>query len=217
MAYFNHMFCFSKWCSKYQIVWLGKKGLDAADARNRLVQRAMDENCSHILFIDGDHLLPVEMLNCLWETKDEAMVSGLVCKKGEGYQQVGYQKINGKYYPVDLPLDGRLYEVRVCAFGCTLINLDCLKKLEEPYFRDTCVDIGDGKKFNFRSDINLCEAFVEKGMKCWIDTRVLIGHMGMDKVVYPQTADAMNMADKVLRKSEDIGKNGQGYYYASEL
>lgn len=186
-VYFNHMHCVSKWAKEYELVFVGKKGLGAAQARNAIIERCFKQECSHAFFLDGDHFVHVDSLPYLLETKDAAMVSGVICKKGEDFQQVAWEihEVEGKdqYFQVTLPLDGLIYQVSVCAFGCTLVNLSMLKKLKKPYFRDTCVD-----GINIRSDVNLCCAFRDIGEKVWVDTRVLVGHRGKSRIIYPQNA-----------------------------
>ncbi len=219
-VYFNHLYCMSTWSKKYDLVYCGKKGLDAATARNSLVARAEEHDCTHMLFIDADHLMPVEALDCFMEIvgatsleNDEAMVSGLVCKRGEGFQQVGFQKIGAAYSPVTLPLDGKVYQVAICAFGCTLINMRKLQKLRKPYFRDICRQTPNGELYNFRSDIILCESFADIGERCWIDTRVLVGHHGIDEEVWPQNARQFAMLEELQRDCTKLQKGMEGFYY----
>jgi hypothetical protein len=138
-SYFNHIYCVARWAQKYDLIFVGKGGLDAASARNGIVERAISHKCTHAFFLDEDHLVPVQTLDYLWETADEAIVSGVVCKKGEEYQQICWEVRDDKdglqYFAVTLPLDGRVYQVNACAFGCTLINLEKLQKLKKPWFR----------------------------------------------------------------------------------
>jgi len=221
-VYFNHLYCAAHWGREYDLVFIGKAGLDAARARNAIIERCFEKKCSHVLFLDGDHFVPVEALSFLLETGDEAMVSGLVNKKGENFQQVCWliKEIDDKeqFFQMDLPLDGQVHEVSVCAFGCTLINLKKLKKLKKPYFRDTCVDKDDGGVFsNIRSDINLCRAFKDIGEEIWVDTRVLVGHKGVPTVVYPQSA---KLFDKLKAIEVEMSKLSEGqvgkYYYPGD-
>jgi len=217
-VYFNHLYCAAHWGQKYDLRFVGKCGLSAARARNSIIQRAIDFGCTHALFIDGDHMIPVETLEFLLETGDQAMVSGLVCKRGENFQQVAWEvrsvKGHDQYYMVTLPMDGRVYEVNVCAFGCTLINLEKLKKLKKPYFRDTCVPGKDGEEpTNIRSDVNLCLAFREIGENVWIDTRVLIGHLGIAQVVYPQSASLLEKLKSIELETSKLREGQQGVYY----
>lgn len=217
-VYFNHLWCVSHWARKYELVFVGKSGLSAAKARNALIERCFEKGCTHALFLDGDHLVPSETLDFLLETGiDNAMVAGVVCKKGEQFQQICWEihEVNKKeqFFAVRLPLDGRVYEVSVCAFGCTLINLAMLKKLKKPYFRDTCEPDANGDITNIRSDINLCRAFTANGEKIWVDTRVLVGHMGVSSIVYPQNAE---LFDKLKSFELDLSKlrqDQQGIYY----
>jgi len=210
-VYLNHLWCIAEWSRKYDLKFLGKKGLDAATARNAIIDMAIREKCEYAFVMDADHLFPLEALDILLEHKDEAMVSGLVCKKGENFQQVGWVMKDGKYYGVMLPIDGKAYDVGVCAFGCTLINLAKIQKLKKPYFRDT---YDDATKTNVRSDVNLSHMFRDIGEKVWIDTKLLVGHTGMESVVYPQNAELFEKL-KVLECENIKLKHGQqGVYYA---
>ena len=116
-VYFNHLWCTSKWNKDFDLVFVGKGGLNAVEARNGMIERCLEQNVSHAFFIDGDHYFPSNALKLLWEEKDEAIVSGLVCKRGEMFQQVGWVVDTDKmYHTLELPLDGKLYEVAICAF-----------------------------------------------------------------------------------------------------
>lgn len=213
-VYFNHTWCMSHWMQKYDMVFCGKKGLDAATARNALAERAIEYGCTHMFFMDADHLFPLETLDCLTELEDEAMVSGLVCKRGEDFQQVGFvQTKEGMYQPIDLPFDGRQYQVSVCAFGCTLVSMHHLLKLKKPFFRDLCRKTPSGEDYNFRSDIILCERFNEIGEKCFVDTRVLIGHHGIDSEVYPQSAKEMARSLQTLQGARKLKRGEEGFFY----
>ena len=212
-VYFNHLFCAAKWAKKYDLVFIGKSGLGAATAREGIIDLALKEKCTHAFFLDGDHLISASALDYLLECKDEAMVSGIVCKKGESFQQVSWEikkddKGNNQWYAVTLPLDGKVYEVSVCAFGCTLINLEKLQKLKRPYFRDTCEN-GD----NIRSDVNLCLMFKDIGEKMFVDTRVLVGHLGVKLPVYPQSSEHMVHLVKMAMDSRKLREGQIGDYY----
>ncbi len=213
-CYFNHMYCIAHWSRGYDLVLMGRRGLDAATARNQLVDKCIESGCTHVFFMDGDHIFPIETLDCLTQLSNEAMVSGLVCKRGEGYAQVAFQKKENRYMQVDLPLDGRQYEVAVCAFGCTLINLTEIQRLNKPYFRDECRQTANGDLYNFRSDINICELFAANGAKCWIDTRILVGHHGMDDIIYPQAASMKRDCDEMLRERLPLRQDQKGFHYA---
>ncbi len=213
-VYFNHLWCIAHWRSpNYELVFCGKKGLDNATARNELMKVANEKKCTHMLFLDADHLVPVEMLDCLLQLSDEAIVSGLVCKRGEGFPQVAFNKVGDSYVAVELPLDGKQYQVYACAFGCTLVSMHHLNKLKEPVFRDNCVELPGRGLCNLRSDILLCDSFNKIGEKCWIDTRVLVGHHGINRVVYPQNAKTLRGVVDLERSDEALKKGQEGFFY----
>ncbi len=212
---FNQNHAIAVWSKKYDLVMLGKKGLDNASAREKISELAIEQGCTHILFLDADHIIPVEMLDLLMETKDAAMVSGLVCKKGERFQQVAFgMDAEGHYLELNLPLDGRIYEVAVCAFGCTLVNVSKLQRLPKPWFRDTC-DEFFGRRENCRSDVNLCNAFRQQlKEQVFIDTRILVGHKGVEfaDVVYPQNAEFIRNLVELYNDSVKLRENQKGVY-----
>jgi len=218
-VHYNHLYCIARWAKDYDIIFVGKKGLDAAQARNQMVDLALSKECTHMFFMDADHLFPIEALPLLMESSDEAMVSGLVCKKGEGYPQVMWMvKGSGpgrKYSAWHFPLDGGTYEVGVCAFGCTLINLEKLVKLNKPYFRDTCEAGAPGEEpTNIRSDVNICNDFREKlKEKVFVDTRVLIGHFGYPEIVYPQNAEIHQRLHQTTHETRALREGQQGFWF----
>lgn len=216
--YFNHLYCVCQWSKEYDLILIGKKGLQAAEARNLIADMAISKECTHMFFMDADHIFPKEALPLLLENSNEAMVSGLVCKKGENFTQVIWNVVGAgkdrKYVSAKLSLDGNIYDVGVCAFGATLINLEKLQKLDKPYFRDTCEATSKGDFNNIRSDINICNAFREQlKEKIWIDTRVLIGHYGVKQPVYPQNAEIHARLDKTVNDSRLLREGQQGFWF----
>lgn len=217
-VYFNHLYCAAHWGREYDLVFVGKSGLNAATARNRIIERCFEKGCSHALFLDGDHFVPIETLSFLLETADQAMVSGLVNKRGESYQQICFliKKVDGRdqFFQVELPLDGQVHGVSVCPFGCTLINLEKLKKLKKPYFRDTCAEVDEtGVPANIRSDVNLCRAFLDIGEQIWVDTRVLVGHRGIPATIYPQSAKLFHKLKEIETDITKLSEGQVGRYY----
>lgn len=197
-VHFNHLYAIAHWVSKYEIHFIGRRGMLAADARNLIVEQAIERKCEHLFILDADHLITENTLPLLMENKEEAIVSGLVCKRLHPYPQVVWLKDkDGMYVEFPLPLDGCLAEVAIGPFGCTLINMKKLQELEPPYFRDTCRKTSTGELKNFRSDVNLSNAFREKGHKVWVDTRVLVGHLGGKKVIFPQNAGYYAATDEI--------------------
>lgn len=212
--HFNHSVMLERWGAKHDISMLGYKGLMAADARELSCNVAIEQGCTHIFFLDADHIIPEETMDYLLESKDEAIVSGLICRRFYPFEQVVWGKIDrtDTYVAANLKLDGNIYEVGVCAFGCTLINLEKLKELEKPWFRDTCKRNDEGNLRNVRSDINICNLFRANGEKVWIDTRILVGHAGVNLIVYPQNADDLKNFHHQYQESFKLREGQVGKY-----
>lgn len=145
-------------------------------------------------------MIQENLLPTLLSHKNAALASGLVCKRGHPYPQVGFLKDDeGFYLPIKLdPLSGRAYKTDVCAFGCTLVDLRWIQKLEKPYFRDEVVINAKGEKANLRSDVILCERFKELGAEIIIDTRTHIGHICKPLVVWPNNRELLSKLETVL-------------------
>jgi hypothetical protein len=218
-VHYNHMYCMMRWMQEgWDLVLGGRKGLDSARARNQLVEMAKEKECTHMLFMDADHFFPIQALSLLMESSHEAIVSALVCKKGEGFPQVVWMvkgKGEGRKYIQDtLPLDGKIYEVGCCAFGCTLINVEKLLKLDPPYFRDTCEGLPGDSPTNIRSDINICNDFREKlKERVFVDTRILIGHEGYPSIIYPQNAELQFHMQDSIHATRLLREGQQGFWY----
>lgn len=191
-VYPNHISVLSSWGKTFNIVLLHVDGLKVAEARNRLVTTAIEKDCTHILFLDSDHIIDSSMLPCLLGNEGAAAVSGLITKRNSDGTQIGFVKADEDYYhPLNLPLDDGSYEVDVCAFGCTLIDLNVFKDIEEPFFKDEMCRAKDGKLYQVRSDINFCRDLKTLGKSIRIDTRVLIGHVGDEEVFFPSGKKAV--------------------------
>ena len=183
--YFNHCSVIAKWAKKYDLTMIGTWRQKVASARNTIVDAAIKAGCNNLLLIDSDHLLPDDLLDCLVENADAAIVSGLICKRYFPFETVAFKYTDdGEIHQCIVGARGKVIEVDACAMGCTLINLDILKKLFEdrklnkPFFYDA----------HFRSDMNFCMNLRKLGERVLLDTRVDIGHLGDPPVITPSNA-----------------------------
>lgn len=185
--YFNHLSVIASWAKKYDLLLLGTWRQKVANARNTIVDQAMKNACSHVFFMDSDHLFSDDLLDLLVENADAAMISGLICKRYYPYETVAFMNTSdGVIQQCIVDARDKIIEVDACAMGCTLINLDILsalfneKKIKKPFFYDD----------HFRSDMNFCTSLRKCGQKVLIDTRTAIGHLGDPPVITPKNAQA---------------------------
>ena len=182
-AYFNHIGAIQYWSKKYPIMIFGVQRFKVASARKVLVEDAIKNECTHVLFLDSDHIVADNMLELLMENADAAMVSGLICKRKHPYSVVAFMDCpDGDIADAHLKQNTGVHDVATCAMGCTLINLEQLQKLQKPWWFDA----------HFRSDINIGMKFKkELGAKILVDTRVVVGHIGDPPVIFPGHVDTI--------------------------
>jgi len=186
-AYRNHITVFSQWCKDFPIAFMQLDGAKVAQARNIFVNDAKRIGCTHILFIDADHIIDYSLLPVLLGNQDASVVSGLVTRRSGKGPQVGFIKADEDLsYTVTLPTTGYSYPVDACAFGCTLIDMRVFGLIEKPYFKDVIRENKAGKLYQLRSDMNFCRELREKGVSIKIDTRAIVGHIGRAPVEYPE-------------------------------
>ncbi len=183
--YFNHLSATYAWAKKYDFMYIGVYRMKVAAAREKIIEEAFEADCTHLFFMDSDHIMADNTLDFLVEHQDLAMVSGLICKRSYPFETVAFKSVNPmqpELKSVQLKANGKLYEVDACPFGCNLLNLEKIKKLESPYFSDGL----------YRSDISMCMRIrYELEEKICVDSRVIVGHLGNAPVVFPHTAQAM--------------------------
>ncbi len=217
-VYFNHMGTMLRWSKKFNMVFIGIDKQRTADSRNILVATARSMKCTHILFVDADHILPEHMLECLSLNNDASIVSGLITKRKPPYSQVGFIRDKDGYYPIEIPLDGKSYLVDTAAMGCTLIDIDIFDTLEEPFFFDSLDVRKNGDTYNKRSDTNFFEKAKAAGYKIIIDSRVLVGHMRDAEAVFPNcvpNTKQLNKQDKIRRKEDSLKYQREVYNTAA--
>ncbi len=221
-VYANHIGVFSAWAKMFSIILMHLDGVKTAEARNVLVDRAIEEGCTHIFFLDSDHIVDKNMLSFLAGNKDATVVSGLVVKRDGKNCQVGFiRRDDGMYHTVSLPTDGLSFAVDACAFGCTLIDLSIFKELEKPYFRDEMIIDAAGEIRQRRSDIGFCDDVKKLGKDIRIDTRAMVGHVGDSPVFYPESKqfqeETYKVAVEILKSKVNSSAIDLGCGFGSKL
>ncbi len=195
LVYANHIAVIKETAKDFKVGIATTHGVKVAQARNELIKAVRDSKADYIFFLDTDHIIQDNTVKLLEQSlrKGFSMVSGLINRRRGDMTTIGFlhDTEQDQWQKLLLPCDDKVYPVDTCAFGCTLIKLKDLLELDEPWFRDTCELSDKGKLINRRSDINICKDFRAKGKKIGIDTRVKVGHVGENIIVFPQNADQL--------------------------
>jgi len=114
--------------------------------RNECVSMAIKNDIDLSIFLDTDHILPVDVLYKLIK-HDLPIVAGVYFLKGEPHPPVVYKEneelskdfdvFNAIYYIGDETIYERkeLFEADMTGAGCFAISLDVLKQLKKPYWK----------------------------------------------------------------------------------
>lgn len=150
----------------FDYVFLSHEGSILHYMRERLVKKAIDLNCTHLLFVDSDMVFkPEAVLKLIEDDKDIV---------GVNYRTRQLPGEETSKYPVYAGASD-LREAISVATGFMLIKLSIFEFLPEPWFfweSNTDGGLVLGEDFWF------CRLAQEKGFKVWVDLGLHVGHIG---------------------------------------
>lgn len=149
-------------------------GSSPAKSRNIIIEQALANNCTHILFLDDDMTPPNDALfRLLKHNKD--IVTGLYLMRNYPHFPVAFDEVfeNGfnKHLYLENSVQG-LVEVTNCGLGCVLVKTEIFKKLQKPYVR-----LGEVVQDGWSDDIGFFNRVRQAGFRIYCDTEVRVGHM----------------------------------------
>lgn len=181
-----------------------------ARARNRLCADFLASDCTHLLFIDTDLIFSVEHIAALVAHAERGipMVCGLYAKKQRELAWV----CNLLDEAQEPDADG-LQKVKYAGTGCMMFSRQVLEVMRAALKDEIEYDPDDGdtpgvkwdffgtgvRKFGDRrrylsEDWLFCQRVLEMGYDIWMDTRVVLKHVG--EAVYP-LQEIESFAEKV--------------------
>lgn len=155
------------------------------DARNLILQRALERDYDFILWLDSDMEIPWD---AMWKLKIGIesgfdMVSGLYFKRKPPYSPVIYQRCElvklegGKLDPTAeafeaYPRDS-LFEIEACGFGCCLMTTELARRVTDQLGILPFMPVG-----GFGEDLSFCLRAKRVGGRIGCDSSVKAGHCG---------------------------------------
>lgn len=149
-------------------------GRDVAEARNALVQMALDANADYLMMLGDDNLAPANLFALLHRHR-EMMVTGVYWQKSypthpylwDGLLKGFYEDWKvGEYFPVDFA-------------GCDalLVNTDVFRAIEPPWFsRDWTFEPGQTPSPILTEDFYFYTKARQAGFRLWVDTAAQLDH-----------------------------------------
>jgi GT2 family glycosyltransferase len=149
-------------------------GQSPAAGRNIMIQQALDNNCTHIFFMDDDMVFPPDTLRKLL-AHDKPIVSALYLLRSFPHRPAFFDKAyaNGrcKFTPLTKELKGLVKGVNA-GLGAVLIKTEVFRNLEEPWIR-----LGELEKDGWCDDVGFFNRCREVGYDIWCDLDAPVGHM----------------------------------------
>ncbi len=153
-----------------------------AKGRNIIVEQALKNDCTHILFVDDDMAYKPESLNQLVE-HDKDIVSGLYLMRAYPFQPLIFTLFGNEFKFIMLKgNEPRLMRIAGAGMGFCLVKTSVFDKMMKPWFRlgeldaeEWCDDLGFFRR-----------AFAQFNIYC--DTECHVGHMGT-QVIWPVLDD----------------------------
>ena len=176
------------------------KGKPVAEARNQLVELALEKGYQWLFFRDDDVLAAPEALNKLYSLKT-AIAAGVVY----GKQWPTHPMIFKWDEPGSMEdwKAGDVFEADWVGMGCTLINTEVFRAIEPPWFKTDpgSVVIEDGEVKGIQchtEDAYFCKKAEAAGFKPIVDTNVQCAHVDVKtgtRFVFDPTLNAPVMVE----------------------
>ena len=131
------------------------------EMRNTIALRALELDCTHLIFLDCDMVYPRDTITRLL-SHDKEIVGALTFKRCPDFNPLCYSGEPYKMIQID-PIPEELFEVTATGTGCLMIKTHVFENLEYPWFEFVNRDgnlVGE--------DINFCYNAREKGFKVCI-------------------------------------------------
>jgi hypothetical protein len=150
-------------------------GYGVAQARNRLVSRALSGGFTHVLFVDSDQVLPSDTLTKLLSC--EASVVGGWSMMALGDSRTNISKYDSEkkcydFFTVDEVPKG-IVDVDGIGFSAVLVGVDVFSRISYPYF--TYVEYPNGTVLS--EDLYFCNQLRGSGILVKCDTSLRVPHI----------------------------------------
>lgn len=158
---------------------IAREGYTIAENRNYSIFKALENNCTHILFIDDDMEFPSCTLDCLLFHKKEVVGVDSKSRKLPLSTTVGLMKDGKLWNPSEVPgfykMPQDLFECWSIGFGVALIDLKVFDAIKKPWFS---FEVHPSGMIMKGEDAWFCDQAREEGYKIWCDPTIEIGHIG---------------------------------------
>lgn len=161
-------------------------GASPANGRNGMIKMALEQNCTHILFMDDDMAPEQDSLMRLLK-HDLDIVGALYLMRNYPHFPLAFDEAweDGQNRHMLLTPDTKgLVEVTNTGLGFCLIKTDVFRKMEGPYW----IRLGEIQPDGWCDDIGFFNRVRQAGFKIFVDTDCKVGHLSQ-MILYPNYSD----------------------------
>jgi glycosyltransferase involved in cell wall biosynthesis len=149
-------------------------GQSPAAARNTIIKQALDNNCTHVFFMDDDMIFPPDTLIKLI-AHDKPIVTALYLLRTFPHRPAFFDKAYDdgkcKFTSLTKGLNGLVKGVNA-GLGAVLISTEVFKKVEAPWVR-----LGEIDKDGWCDDVGFFNRCRAAGYDVWCDLDAPVGDM----------------------------------------
>ena len=139
-------------------------------ARNRLANKAINENYTHVLWLDSDMVFDEQIVDDLMEVGKE-MVCGAFVSRRPPYGPCIYTSIEKNNVKQVKDFGLRPFRVAGCGFAAVLTTTELLQAVNQKY--GTCFQPTD----YYGEDLAFCWRVKQLGYEIWCEPTVRVGHI----------------------------------------
>lgn len=169
--------------------------------RAEIVKKAIIYGAEYLMFLDDDMIIPEDTLIRL-ASHNKEFVSALAYKRNEPYFPCAFtgKDSRGAWLP-DTRLRQGLIEVDVTGLSCCLIKMNVIKKILKNKEKQIFKRGGLFYFTRFGEDFNFCEELKKMGIKIWVDSDLVIDHLGRRLKVNDQTYLSYTRQQEALKQA----------------
>lgn len=148
-------------------------GQSPARNRNLIIGQALEHDCTHIMFIDDDVQVPLDIIPRLL-VHDKDIVTGLYLMRNFPHQPIIFDKsLDDGRCLNHFMAEGEtgLIPIVNCGLGAVLIKTEVFKKMPKPW-----ITLGEAEPDHWCDDISFFNRARKLGFKLYCDLTVLVGH-----------------------------------------
>ena len=141
-------------------------------ARNKLACQAINENYTHLLFLDSDMVFDEEIVETLTFCGKD-FVCGAFQSRRPPYGSCVFSAL--KPLTKVTEYGSEPFRVEGCGLACTLISAEVLRAVQEKY--GNCFDPEKIDGTSFGEDLAFCWRALQTGAEIWCEPTARVGHI----------------------------------------